>query len=298
MPAKEQDTIFEAMLREMETRANGRYPSKPSPDNIAFIEEYTLNASYLPFSARQRFKKAYMPQIKDLRFRFHSIEEYLGFHLPFAKRFPRTPSKLYFEGPEDAPELFGMHEGCNVVDGVLDRKGRGCDICATLALLDSHLPDDCPEKPLASAIETKPFFPVRVSGTNVWIKGTYRDGKVRSLVVDGFLHLLDWDLYQTSTLQREIVDLPKVVDAAKICSDVVDDSRHTTEAGETATCSQAQKEVMDSPKVADSMRLCDLGDKGYTMEPEKSLICFHDLTRPGFQHHEDKLGCWEVLVAA
>ncbi|KAK4549554.1 hypothetical protein LTR36_006551 [Oleoguttula mirabilis] len=257
MPHKEQQMLFGGLVRQMESRISGDYPTHPGAiDNLTLIER-GLKSPAMPPSAHESFRRTYWPRIRDAKFTFYSVDNFLKFHLPFAEEFVATTSIFRFEGPEDEPEFFGKHQGCVVFDG----RSRGCAICELLALLDAHLPDDHTAKPLGLAIERQQHVRVSISGAFFEIRGTVRDGLVRSLVVEGHLHLLAWDLYRRPSASRD-----------------------GTENSELA--SRVAVEMHDGAR----------GDSAMDKKPDVELICLHGLGRPGVRHCEDASGCWEVAA--
>ncbi|KAK5125006.1 hypothetical protein LTR85_001196 [Meristemomyces frigidus] len=235
MPLKEQEMLFESVVREMETRSYGNYP---------------------------KFRRMHWPRIRETEFRFYSVDDFVSFHLPFAEKFVGAQSIFCFEGPEDEVEMFGKHEDCMMgVDG----KRRGCDICELLVSLDAHLPDEHPAKPLAQPIEREMEVRVTIAGAVFDIRGTVRDGVVRSLVVEGYMHLLDWGLYPCSP-EHALSKVPEI---------------HQEDLASVEGHDSGRIEALDKPD-----------------DQEVQLIRLHDLNRPGFQHRQDAAGCWEVSVTA
>lgn len=265
MPVKEQDVFFEAIVRDMENRSYGNYPRRPELgyiDNLELVDRGLNKSPMMPPSARGRFLRAYWPRIRDAEYRFYSIQDFLTFHLPFAEKFATTATTLKLEGPEDEPEIFGKHVTCDIIKG----RRQGCDICELLALLEAHLDDGNPAKPLARKIKTEKSFQLAIAGTMLHIRGTVSDGLVRSLVVEGYVHLLAWSSFRSRSALRDVSK-----DSTPPALDPVEEAQH------------GSKGRADSPR---------------DEQPEPQLICFHDVGRPGFRHCQNETGCWEMSVQA
>lgn len=207
MATKERDMYFRGIVAGFEARQYGNYEGREL-DNLTFLEEMapmSLLDVKRNSRAHQHFLKQYWPEIMAMQFRFRSGDDFVKYHLDFAKKYVCGGMGFYLAGSSEEPDYFGKHEGCEYAG---EHLGGGCEMCELLWFLNFQIPagHDLLEdriRDFAQQGRNGAEFEQVMGGTNLTVAGTWKDGKVVRLRITGRLHCLAWELWRSKKLELE-----------------------------------------------------------------------------------------------